>query len=155
MNREMKLWGFTWIRTDTGWAAGEGPFYLEERDGQWVLRYMRHRFESEPCATMEQALQQVLGDPIVVLGHTFYPVKVNMNLYQAQSEDLPALCREDMRWDARVPESPERRYSNLGTHETPEGALEVWLAAGLAGAQHKLNEGLKELAKWRKLMRAE
>lgn len=150
----MQLWSFTWFKTGTGWAAEGGLFNLEDRDGQWVFRYRAPRFESKPCQTMVEAIQQVLGPPIVVLGHTFYPIKMNLGLYQAQSEDLPALRRVITSWDACVPGFPDKRYSNLGSHATPEGVLEMWFAGGLAAAQYKLDEGLKGVAKWRKLMRA-
>ena len=127
----MNLWGLEWKKEPDCWFAAEACLYLwEHLNGKWQvsLGTVEH---SRDCPSMELALQDLLGLPLCVSGHLYYPITLEPHpiCYLAQDPLLPKLSRREG-WTAydRNPldHAEEYQYPEC---QTPEEALGSFLQA--------------------------
>lgn len=147
----MNLWGVSWTAGNGGsWKCpGAGLILRPYSNGRWCGWY--RDFRGMPGATKEEALRNLLGDPIMVLGHTFYPLA---SIYRADHLSLPILGRIGEGWSAYDIDScdhpPGYQVRPFPTaDEALASYLDAWYQHNVTAALAYLNDANK----WRALLR--
>lgn len=131
----LTCWGVTWDPEGEYWEW-EG-LHLCPIEDKWRASYQ----DEDPIvrATPEEALEAILGSPIVVLGITYYPH--GRGFYRASAPGY---------LDVLVGDSTGWCHPNLGSeYQTPEELLRDLYELSLAGSQNDLQSAVRDLQELR------